>query len=61
VSYARTIEGIDPERIAVVGVCMGGGYAVSVGARDKRIFLIPESGKNREEFLAFEYLYVQGP
>ncbi len=37
VSYARTIGGIDPERIAVVGVCMGGGYAVSVGARDKRI------------------------
>lgn len=37
VSYLMTSEGVDPERIAVAGVCMGGGYAVSVGARDKRI------------------------
>jgi fermentation-respiration switch protein FrsA (DUF1100 family) len=37
VSYLMTCEGVDPARVAVVGVCMGGGYAVSVGARDKRV------------------------
>jgi len=37
VSYVMTLDGVDPDRVAVVGVCMGGGYAVSVGARDKRI------------------------
>jgi len=28
---------VDAERVAVVGVCMGGGYAISAAARDKRI------------------------
>ena len=30
-------DDVDPDRVAVVGVCMGGGYAVSLGARDKRL------------------------
>jgi uncharacterized protein len=37
VSYLLTRDDIDADRVAVVGVCMGGGYAVSTGARDKRI------------------------
>ncbi|WP_225726525.1 MULTISPECIES: alpha/beta hydrolase [unclassified Nocardia] len=37
VRYLRTRPDIDPERVAAVGVCMGGGYAVSLGARDKRL------------------------
>jgi hypothetical protein len=37
VSFLRELDNIDAERIALVGVCMGGGYAVSAGARDKRI------------------------
>jgi uncharacterized protein len=37
VSYMMTREDIDPDRVGVVGVCMGGGYAVSTGARDKRL------------------------
>jgi fermentation-respiration switch protein FrsA (DUF1100 family) len=37
VSYMLSRDDVDPERVAVVGVCMGGGYAVSAGARDKRI------------------------
>jgi fermentation-respiration switch protein FrsA (DUF1100 family) len=37
VSHLLTREDIDPERVGVVGVCMGGGYAVSVAARDKRL------------------------
>ncbi|GAB3416241.1 alpha/beta hydrolase [Flindersiella endophytica] len=37
VNYLLTRADIDPDRIAAVGVCMGGGYAVSLGARDKRL------------------------
>ena len=37
VSYMLTRDDVDPDRVAVVGVCMGGGYAVSTGARDKRV------------------------
>src|SRR6266540_524342 len=35
-SYLAAQESVDSARIAAVGVCMGGGYAVSLGARDKR-------------------------
>jgi uncharacterized protein len=37
VSYLMTRPDVDPGRVAAVGVCMGGGYAVSTGARDKRL------------------------
>jgi uncharacterized protein len=37
VSYLLSRDDIDADRVAVVGVCMGGGSAVSTGARDKRI------------------------
>ncbi|MFF0609050.1 alpha/beta hydrolase [Nocardia tengchongensis] len=37
VSYLLTRADIDSARVSAVGVCMGGGYAVSVGARDKRL------------------------
>jgi uncharacterized protein len=37
VSSLITRDDVDPERVAVVGVCMGGGYAVSTAARDKRL------------------------
>lgn len=37
VNYMLTRADVDAGRVAVVGVCMGGGYAVSVGARDKRL------------------------
>jgi dienelactone hydrolase len=36
VSYLLTCGDIDPARIGLVGVCMGGGYTVSTAARDKR-------------------------
>lgn len=37
VSYMLTRDDIDGERVALVGVCMGGGYALSAAARDKRV------------------------
>jgi uncharacterized protein len=37
VSYLLTRDDVEPDRVAVVGVCMGGGYAVSTAARDKRV------------------------
>jgi uncharacterized protein len=37
VDYLISRGDIDADRLAVVGICMGGGYAVSVGARDKRL------------------------
>jgi hypothetical protein len=37
VRYLLTREDIDPERVAAVGVCMGGGHALTLAARDKRL------------------------
>jgi fermentation-respiration switch protein FrsA (DUF1100 family) len=37
VSYLRARDDVDTERIALAGVCMGGGYAISTAARDKRV------------------------
>lgn len=37
VNYLMTRPDVDPARVAIVGVCMGGGYAVSLAARDKRL------------------------
>jgi len=37
VSYMLMRDDIDPEAVGLVGVCMGGGFAVSAGARDRRV------------------------
>jgi fermentation-respiration switch protein FrsA (DUF1100 family) len=37
VSYLRGRADVDGDRIALAGVCMGGGYAISTAARDKRV------------------------
>ena len=37
VSHLLTRRDVDRDRVGIMGVCMGGGYAVSVGARDKRV------------------------
>ncbi|MGH9133033.1 MAG: alpha/beta hydrolase [Ilumatobacteraceae bacterium] len=37
VAHLATRDDVDHDRIGAVGVCMGGGYAVSLGARDRRV------------------------
>jgi len=37
VQHARTLGGIDPDRIAVWGMSMGGGHALLTAARDARV------------------------
>jgi fermentation-respiration switch protein FrsA (DUF1100 family) len=44
VSYLLTRDDVDPDRIALVGVCMGGGYAISTAARDKRVAAVVSVG-----------------
>jgi len=37
VTYLSTRDDIDPARIGIVGVCMGGGFAVSTAARHRKV------------------------
>ena len=37
IAFARGLEGIDPERVAVWGTSYGGGHAVSMAAEDDRL------------------------
>jgi dienelactone hydrolase len=37
VQYTRTLEGVDPERIALWGMSLGGGLALMIAAADPRI------------------------
>ncbi|OUS88561.1 alpha/beta hydrolase [Rhodococcus sp. NCIMB 12038] len=37
IAFARTLDGVDPERIVIWGTSYGGGHALSVAASDKRI------------------------
>ncbi|WP_372788263.1 alpha/beta hydrolase [Paraconexibacter sp.] len=37
VSYARSLPGVDPERIVLWGVSFAGGHVIQVGAQDPRI------------------------
>lgn len=37
VSYMLTRPDVDEARVGIAGVCMGGGYAVSTAARDRRV------------------------
>lgn len=37
VAFARTLDGVDPERIAVWGSSLGGGHAIHTAAKDARV------------------------
>jgi fermentation-respiration switch protein FrsA (DUF1100 family) len=36
-AYLMTRDEVDPQQVAVVGVCMGGGYALATAARERRL------------------------
>jgi fermentation-respiration switch protein FrsA (DUF1100 family) len=44
VSYLLSRQDVDSTRVGLVGVCMGGGYAVSTAAMDKRIKAVASVG-----------------
>src|SRR5262249_44654355 len=44
VGYLAARPEVDPDRVAVVGVCLGGGYAVRAGAFDPRVRAIAGVG-----------------
>lgn len=37
IAYARTLDGVDPERIALWGTSFSGGHVIETAARDRRI------------------------
>ena len=37
IAFARSLPGIDPDRVAVFGSSMGGGHALAVAAADRRV------------------------
>lgn len=40
IAYARTLDGIDPDKIALFGTSFGGGHVIAVGAADPRVAAI---------------------
>lgn len=60
IDYAVTLPYVDPDRIGVLGVCGGGGYAVNATLTEKRIkAVVSVTGVNigrlfREEFSQFK-------
>jgi uncharacterized protein len=44
VSYLLTRDDVERTRVGIVGVCMGGGFAVSAAARDKRVKAVASVG-----------------
>jgi uncharacterized protein len=37
VTFLATHEAVDPDRLGIVGICLGGGYAVRAAAADRRL------------------------
>jgi pimeloyl-ACP methyl ester carboxylesterase len=37
IAYARTVDGVDPERVVLWGTSFGGGHVIVAGARDRRV------------------------
>lgn len=60
IDYAQTLAYVDPERIAILGICGGGGYSIKAAIIDKRIkALVSVTGVNfgrlmREGFSQFD-------
>ncbi len=37
IAFARSLEGVDPERVAIWGTSFGGGHAITIAAEDHRL------------------------
>lgn len=37
VNYLETLDSVDPEKIGIVGICAGGGYATAATKTDYRL------------------------
>ena len=37
IAFARTLDGVDPDRVVLWGTSFGGGHAILAGARDQRV------------------------
>jgi dipeptidyl aminopeptidase/acylaminoacyl peptidase len=57
VTFLQAQEGVDPERIGVIGASLGGAVAVYGAATDQRLKLCAANGAvgNGERFLRFQY------
>jgi fermentation-respiration switch protein FrsA (DUF1100 family) len=40
VTHLQSADGVDPDRIGVVGICLGGGYALRAAASDPRLKVV---------------------
>ncbi len=49
VDHLMSRSDIDPQRVAVVGVCMGGGYAELLAAQEKRIRAVSPADTTSQE------------
>lgn len=53
IAYARKIDGVDPERIALWGTSMSGGHVIVAGARDGKVAAISAQGPMMDGWLSF--------
>jgi pimeloyl-ACP methyl ester carboxylesterase len=69
IRFARTLEGVDPERIALWGSSLGGGHVVCVAAEDPRIAAVvaqipfngfPRRVEGRSTLDALKLLWAMG-
>lgn len=56
IAFVRTLEGIDPERIALFGTSFSGGHVVEVAARDGRVAAVVSQCPNADTLASLREL-----